>query len=117
MAPSCPLKWSNLSSDQVANAEKLAYDATSWNWDEESADDTNDTASDESAGSEEFSQYTSSESSSDSDDGEIDEFGRALAPISNIAASKPIKFTFTSHPVASMAANDQNQADGDEVWW
>jgi hypothetical protein len=119
MAPSCPLMWMHLSTEQVASAEILGYDSTSWNWDEESVDDSHDTASDDSVGSEEFSQSASSESSSESEEDEMDEFGRALAPISNLTASKPIKFTLKTQPnPTSMAANDdQQQAAEDEVWW
>eukprot|EP01043_Picozoa_sp_COSAG02_P036541 COSAG02_NODE_2683_length_8243_cov_8.088654_3_plen_1404_part_00 len=121
MAPSCPLKWADLSNEQVASAEILGYDSTSWNWNDESADYSQDTASDESTGSEEISQVSSSESSSESEEDEMDEFGRALAPVSNLAASKPVKFTLNSQPVApsiSMAANDQEHtAAEDEVWW
>ena len=80
----------DLSNEQVASAEILGYDSTSWNWNDESADYSHDTASDESADSEEISQLSSSESSSESDEDEMDEFGRALAPISNVANGKPL---------------------------
>ena len=130
MAPSCPLTWTDLSSEQVAKAKTLAYDSSSWNWDCDEAreDDSNASAGRVPADDDTGSDSTDSGSSSDSDEEQLDEFGRMLSASPVLATNKPIKFTLKgSQPKSSLAAStipteateDEEQAtwwSGDGVW-